>query len=243
MNLGSIKDKTGKTILKKKNVRKVFTAVSVACVAVIAVTGAIALTQNSEQSPVLEAPKNTSSQASNGNGVIVTKAPEVTVPPTSTPEGNGLEKDSPTSSGATVTTTMLMPVTGGSIIKGYASDTLVYSSTLDHWSTHTALDISAPEGTTVLSVLDGTVSTVVDDELMGLTVTVSHENGLESVYSALESVADGVEEGASLLKGQAIGALGNSASSESSDGAHLHFEVKKDGKSVNPQSYMNGSAK
>ncbi len=240
MNLGSIKDKTGKTILKKKNVRKVFTAVSVACVAVIAVTGAIALTQNDEQPPVLEAPKNTSSQASNGNAVISTKAPDAT--PSPTPKGDDVKIDSPTSSGATVTK-MLMPVTGGSIIKGYASDTLVYSSTLDHWSTHTALDISAPEGTTVLSVLDGTVSSVIDDELMGLTVTVSHENGLETVYSALESIADGVEEGASLLRGQAIGALGNSASSESSDGAHLHFEVLKDGKSVNPQSYMNGSAK
>ncbi len=240
MNLGSIKDKTGKTILKKKNVKKVFSAISVACVAVIAVTGAIALTKKSDQAPVLEAPKGTSSQASNGNAVIFTSNPMATATPAATPKGD--DTDSPTSTGATVTK-MLMPVTGGSIIKGYAADSLVYSSTLDHWSTHTALDISAPEGTTVLSVLDGTVSSVTEDELMGLTVTVSHENGLETVYSALEALADGVQEGAPLLQGQAVGALGNSASSESSDGAHLHFEVKKDGKSVNPQSYMGGSTK
>ncbi len=238
MNLGTIKDKSGKSILRKKTVKNALVLASLSCVAVIAVTASVALSGKDEQSPVLEAPKNTEAQISNGSAQILTATPL----PTATPDlETNADESASVSSGATVSAKMLMPITEGSILKGYAADSLVYSATLDHWATHTALDISAPEGTIVLSVLDGTVSEIVDDELMGLSVKVTHENGLETIYSALESAS--VAEGDAILQGQAIGAVGNSASSESSDGAHLHFEVLKDGKSVNPQNYISGFGK
>ena len=238
MNLGTIKDKSGRSILRKKTVKNALVLASLCCVAVVAVTSSIALSKKNEQSPVLEEPKKTDAQISNGNAQIATDSPL----PSATPELKTETEDSlSVSSGATVSSKMLMPITEGSILKGYAADSLVYSATLDHWATHTALDISAPEGTIVLSALDGTVSEIVDDELMGLTVKVTHENGLETIYSGLESAS--VAEGDAILQGQAIGAVGNSASSESSDGAHLHFEVLKDGKSVNPQNYISGLGK
>ncbi len=241
MNLGTIKDKTGKTILRKRSVKKVASLVAVCCVAVIAVTAAISLTGKNEQTPVLEAPKTTESNKANSNATVDKQSPTLPpVPTMSVPEPT----DAPASSGATVTTaSMLLPVTGGNVLKGYASDSLVYSQTLDHWCTHTALDIAAPSGTLVLSAQDGVISKVSEDALMGLTVTITHDSGLETVYSSLESVTENVKEGSSVLKGQAIGTVGNSASSESSDGAHLHFEVKKDGKNVNPQNYLNGLGK
>lgn len=236
MNLGSIKDKTNKTILKKRSAKKAVSLLAVCCVAVIGVTAAVSLNKQ-EETPVLDLPK-ISSSPDVPHSTANTKAtipPYSTVPPT--------ESDAPASSGATVSSTMLLPVSTGNVLKGYASDSLVYSNTLNHWSTHTALDISAPEGTLVLSAKDGTVSTISEDELMGLTVTISHTDGLETIYSSLESVPDEIKEGVSVLQGQAIGAVGNSASSESSDGAHLHFEVKKDGKNVNPQNYLSGFGK
>ena len=224
MNLGTIKDKTGKTILRKHSVKKAVSMLAVCCVAVIAVTAAVSLATKPEETPVLENPSPTSVETK-GNGVVSTK------------------QHTPASSGATVKTTMILPVTEGNVLKGYASDSLVYSNTLKHWAAHTALDISAPAGTIVLSAADGTISSITEDDLMGLTVTVSHDSGLETVYSSLESVPDEITEGTKVLKGQAIGAVGTSASSESSDGAHLHFEVLQNGKSVNPQSYLNDFAK
>ncbi len=240
MNLGTIKDKTGKTILRKRSVKKVASLIAVCCVAVIAVTAMVSLTGKNEQTPVLEAPKTTESNKVNSNATVDKQSPTLPpVPTTSAPEPT----DAPASSGASVSASMLLPVTGGNVLKGYASDSLVYSQTLDHWCTHTALDIAAPSGTLVLSAQDGVISQVSEDALMGLTVTITHDSGLETVYSSLESVTEKVKEGSSVLKGQAIGTVGNSASSESSDGAHLHFEVKKDGKNVNPQNYLNGLGK
>ena len=239
MNLGSIKDKTNKTILRKRSAKKAASLLAVCCVAIIAVTAAVSLNNRPEETPVLELPKLTATptpDASENNSPALP-----TIPPyqTASPETS----DAPASSNATVASTMLLPVSTGNVLKGYAADSLVFSNTLNHWATHTALDISAPEGTLVLSAKDGTVSSVTEDDLMGLTVTVAHENGLETIYSSLESVPEEIKEGVSVLQGQAIGAVGISASSESSDGAHLHFEVKKDGKSVNPQNYLTGFGK
>lgn len=242
MNLGTIKDKTGKSILRKKTVKNALVLASLCCVAVAAITMTATLGSKSNQTPVLEAPKSTEAEKTNSNAWIETNKPSSSPKATNGPTSENENTEQPASSGATVISQkMLMPVTDGNVLKGYAADSLVYSTTLDHWSTHTALDISAPEGAIVLSVLDGTVSSIANDELMGLTITVTHDNGLETVYSALESAS--VAEGDAILQGQAVGAVGNSASSESSDGAHLHFEVLKDGKSVNPQNYISGFGK
>ncbi len=244
MNLGSIKDKTSKTILKKRSIKKAAGLLAVCCVAVIAVTATVSLTSSpkEEQTPVLSAVKPTESVKTNGKTTVNT--PNYVISNTPAPTLAPMPTDAPASSGATVvSTSMILPITNGNVLKGYAEESLVYSQTLDHWATHTALDISAPSGTLVLCALDGTVSNVVEDALMGLTVTVAHESGIETVYSSLDTITDDIKEGSVLLKGQAIGTVGNSASSESSDGVHLHFEVKKNGKTVNPQNYLSGFGK
>lgn len=239
MNLGPIKDKTGNTMLRKKTVKKAFTVTAVFCVAAIAVTYAVSALTKPEDKLVLENPTNTQAAISNGDASLTTKEPTVTL----APDENNETDDAPASAGSSVTTTMLLPVNEASVLKGYASDSLLYSATLKHWATHTAIDFSCAEDTTVLSVLDGTVTSVEEDALMGLTVKISHDGGLETVYSCLKSVPEGIKEGAGVLKGQAIGAVGNSGVSEADDGAHLHFEVLKDGKSVNPQNYLSNFAK
>ncbi len=231
MNLGTIKDKTGASILRKKAVKKAVAAASVCCVAVIAISGAISLTNNSKtEIPTLEAPITSNSQGS------VTVTPDGNIADVILPNATPDNEDA--SANTTVGAKMLLPVTGGNVLKGYAQDMLVYSSTLKHWSTHPALDIAANEGSTVLSALDGTVESVVNDELMGLVVTIAHADNYKTVYASLASVPDNIKEGASVLRGQAIGSVGTSAASEAEDGAHLHFEVYCNGKTVNPQTYL-----
>lgn len=232
MNLGSIKDKSGKADLKKMT-KRICAAAAVCCVAVIAVTAAVSLTnkQPKEEIPVVVAPTPTDSAQTNNNAQVV---PENNAA-NNKPEGSG---DAETSNNVSVAQKMLLPVSSGNVLKGYASDMLVYSSTLKHWATHTALDIAAEKGTKVLAALDGTVRKVEENDLMGLTITLEHEDGYQTVYASLDSLAEGIAEGKTVLRGEAIGTVGNSAAAEVDDGPHLHFEVYSNGEIVNPQTYL-----
>ena len=75
-----------------------------------------------------------------------------------------------------------------------------------------------------------------NDPRYGLTVTIAHENGYKTIYSNLLS-AEFVAEQQEVEKGQTIGSVGDNAAFEIADEAHLHFEMKKDGETVNPSNY------
>ena len=121
----------------------------------------------------------------------------------------------------------------GEIITDYADESLVYSKTLDEWTTHLGIDIKANKTSSVVAAESGTVKSIKNDPRYGLTVMISHEDGYETVYANLLS-ADFVKEGDKVSKNQTIGTVGESASFEVSDPPHLHFEVLKDGENINP---------
>ena len=70
----------------------------------------------------------------------------------------------------------------------------------------------------------------------GLYVIVRHADGYTSLYSHLSSIA--VSEGQEVRQGQLLGRSGNTGNST---GAHLHFEIRKDGVAINPLSVLPGS--
>jgi murein DD-endopeptidase MepM/ murein hydrolase activator NlpD len=80
----------------------------------------------------------------------------------------------------------------GEIIVDYANESLVYSETLEEWTTHLGVDIKANKASSVLASEEGTVKSIKNDPRYGLTVTISHSDGYETVYSNLLS-ADFVE--------------------------------------------------
>ena len=125
----------------------------------------------------------------------------------------------------------------GEIITDFAKDSLVYSKTLDEWTTHLGIDIKADKTSAVVSSEDGTVKSVKTDPRYGLTVIISHDDGYETLYANLQT-ADFVKEGDKVLKNQTIGTVGETASFEISDSPHLHFEMFKDGESVSPTTLM-----
>ena len=88
----------------------------------------------------------------------------------------------------------------------------------------------------VMSILDGTVISVDNNELLGNTVEVKHDNNLISVYQSLGTVT--VKEGDSVVQGQILGKSGTSKINKDL-GNHLHFELFKDGQVVNPEDYYN----
>ena len=75
------------------------------------------------------------------------------------------------------------------------------------------------------------------DPRYGNSITINHGNGFKTVYSSL-LVNDFYKVGENVVKGENIGTVGDTASFEIADDTHLHFEMYKDGKNVNPTLYM-----
>lgn len=130
----------------------------------------------------------------------------------------------------------IMPVEG-EIVKKYGKEKLIYSDTLKEWTTHLGIDIKADKTTVVKSSSDGTVKSIKNDPRYGLTVVIEHQNGFTSVYSNLLT-AEFVVVGETVKAGQTLGTVGNSATFEILDDSHLHFEILKDGNSVDPEMYI-----
>lgn len=125
----------------------------------------------------------------------------------------------------------------GEIVTEFASDKLVYSNTLQEWVTHNGIDIKADKTTVVKASEEGTVKSIKNDPRYGITVVIEHSNGYSSVYSNLLT-AEFVKEKEKVKKGQTIGTVGNTATFEIADEAHLHFEILKNNEYVDPSQYI-----
>ena len=87
----------------------------------------------------------------------------------------------------------------------------------------------------VISVLDGTVTNVKEDAILGKIVEITHDNDYISIYQSLGEVK--VTKGDSVSQGQVIGISGTNAM-DKDIGNHLHFEMYISGYNVNPINYL-----
>ena len=126
----------------------------------------------------------------------------------------------------------------GEEVAAFSVDELKYNETLGDWRTHDGVDIAAEVGTQVLAACSGTVTQVIDDDLMGTSVTIAHDGGYETVYSNLQSVPT-VSEGQEVSAGEVIGSVGCTSIAEFVVPAHLHFAVTKDGVPCDPKEFLN----
>ena len=83
---------------------------------------------------------------------------------------------------------------------------------------------------------DGTVLSVTEDPLMGVTVVLEHEGGYETCYASLGEVR--VKVGDTVTVGQPLGTVGNTALMESAIGDHLHFGVTCGGVPMDPAVFL-----
>lgn len=125
----------------------------------------------------------------------------------------------------------------GEVLRGFSVETLAYDQTMGDWRTHGGLDIASGEGLKVLCVSDGVVKAVYQDDLMGATVVVDHENGVVSTYSNLDSDTT-VSAGQEVDTGTVLGTVGKTAIAESGLPAHLHLEMTQDGEAVDPTVFL-----
>ena len=134
-----------------------------------------------------------------------------------------------------ITFSPAMPISGENI-KPYSSSPL-YSELSGSWRSHEAIDISAPLGAEVKSSEKGTIKFIGKDPLLGFYVRISHSGNFETLYANLHGEVT-VIEGQTIDKGHVIGYVGESSVTESLDEPHLHFELFKNGKRVNPEEYI-----
>lgn len=162
-----------------------------------------------------------------------TPLPTATLQPTPTPEPTATPKAASSSS----TVKKGAAPVKGEIIWGYADEHLLYSRTLDQWTTHLGVDISAELGAQVAATLAGTVERVYEDDALGNVVTIAHTNDRVSLYANLDPAVT-VKEGQKVNAGDVIGKVGASAISECGDLPHLHFGFLVNGKAVDPMDYV-----
>ena len=102
---------------------------------------------------------------------------------------------------------------------------------------HTGVDWAAPKGTPVYAAADGQVSFAGDGKGYGNLLIISHSDGFETRYAHMNKFAAGMVEDITVKAGDLIGFVGTTGRST---GPHLHFEVRKDGKPVDPIPYLAG---
>jgi len=102
---------------------------------------------------------------------------------------------------------------------------------------HEGVDIASRFGSTIRAMGGGVVSYAGNKDGYGCVVEINHGNGYSTRYAHCKSSL--VRVGDRVTKGQGVALVGTTGRST---GPHLHFEVLRDGKAVNPSSYLKSSS-
>jgi len=98
---------------------------------------------------------------------------------------------------------------------------------------HDGIDLAAPAGTPVQTAQEGTVLYAGEQKGYGLIVIVQHPNGIITLYAHNRDLR--VKTGQTVRRSQVVATVGESGRTS---GPHLHFEVRVDGKPVDPMDYL-----
>lgn len=103
-----------------------------------------------------------------------------------------------------------------------------------NWKFHKGIDLAAPEGTPVYACKGGrAVSCIHGDPVFGNCIILLHDGGMTSVYAHLSKIL--IEKGDIVQTGKEIGLVGQTGAAT---GPHLHFEIRINGVSTDPQKLL-----
>jgi murein DD-endopeptidase MepM/ murein hydrolase activator NlpD len=126
-------------------------------------------------------------------------------------------------------TPSIMPTAGWmSSVFGHRNDPFT-----EAWTMHWGIDVSTNIGNPIVATADGIVIKVQSDKYLGKNVTISHGNGFTTVYGHMSNFA--VKAGQKVKRRDIIGYIGQTGKAA---GPHVHYEVHRDGKRVDPRNYL-----
>lgn len=121
----------------------------------------------------------------------------------------------------------------------YKADTSKQENSLIYYEStylqNSGISFGGKDNFDVTAILDGTVTSVKEDKILGNIVEIKHDKNLISIYQSLSAV--NVKNGDVMKQGQVIGKSGTS-NVEKDLGNHLHFELIDNGQTVNPNDYF-----
>jgi len=120
-------------------------------------------------------------------------------------------------------------------VHGYITSGYGYRLTVFGYEYHQGLDIAARTGTPIVATADGTVVFAGWNNGYGNTVVVEHGHGFTTVYGHCSKMA--VSLGDRVKRGEVIAFIGDTGRST---GPHIHYEVRINGRRVNPVYYLRG---
>lgn len=220
------------------------------CTAAVAVSGWLFVQSLHEEEPVAEFPDAVQAAVlptlprMNGSVLPDTETPVISVKP-----NHPVAPVEPETEAATEAAQQPKPVpvpaairfrpVEGSVVQEYSMDKLSFNPTTRDWRTHAGMDLAASEGSEVCAVADGTVLSVFDDDMLGRTVTISHEGGYVTHYANLAEEVS-VTAGEQVSAGQTIGVVGKTALGEVGSEPHLHFAVYRNNVPQDPEAFLAG---
>ena len=213
-------EKKKEVVMSKEKKFYLFTAIGCAVtLTAIILLGALLPNKNVVDEPTVEQPQTSVDNTLNNDSADepVDKDSTTNEPVVNTPEG------------------MMMPLETVSIANDYG---FYHNKTLNNYYEHKGVDFSAEVGADVLAVQDGVVESIYrDDILTGTEITIDHGDGVKTVYRFVTANED-LTVGMAVKRGDCIATVAEATGEEYKDGAHLHFEVKKGGETIDPAVYL-----
>lgn len=155
-------------------------------------------------------------------------------------QGGGTLVNGPSNPTPVITASWVMPVanSASTILKVANFDMPQYNNTTKWYEFDLGYTIGAEAGTGVVACYDGEVTSIVEngDASTGKLVRIKHKDGIETVYSSLDSIT--VAVGDKVKSGDQIGTVGNSANYETFTMPHVRLMAYQNGKPINPENFV-----
>lgn len=124
---------------------------------------------------------------------------------------------------------LTLPVQGARISSYFSKRR--YHPILKKWKAHLGVDLAVRRGTPIHAAGSGKIIRAAYTGAYGNLVKIRHSDGYETRYAHMKSFRKGIRYGRYIKKGEVIGYVGTTGRST---GPHLHFELRKNGKALDP---------
>lgn len=199
--------------------RNAFYLLIILCIASVATVIALAVTRNNGTNP--------------DSGLNVDNNPVINPEPDDNKKPD--ESDNPSIQPPVQKLTFIAPC-NGTVLNEYTLLASKNPSLGGQYETHAAIDYVSDDHN-VFASADGKVKDVGYNKLYGNYIVLEHEDGYMTKYMSLETLPT-AKVGDTIKQGQSLGKMAATQGTEVHKGAHLHFEVYKEGKLINPLEVM-----